>query len=405
MKSLSTIKIAARALRRNKLRTVLTMLGIIIGVAAVIAMVSIGNGAKAQVEARIANLGQNVVLVLSGSTSRAGVRSGLGGSATLTVEDAEAIEREVAGITAISPEVRSTIQISAGNQNWSTTILGEAPDYLDVRQWQLEDGASFNEQDIRGATKVALIGATAAEQLFGGEEALGQVIRIRGVPFTIIGLLAAKGLSAAGGDQDDVVIIPYTSAMKRVTGATTMRAINVQAEDPAVISQVQEEITGLLRQRHHIEPDRDDDFVVRNQQEIAEAATATSRTMTALLAAIASVSLMVGGIGIMNIMLVSVTERTREIGIRVAVGAHAADILRQFLVEALTLSSVGGFIGVLLGIASSRVLSAVAEWPTVTSLDSVVIAFFFSAAIGVFFGFYPARKASQLDPITALRYE
>ena len=405
MKRLATLRIALRALRRNKLRTLLTMLGIIIGVAAVIAMVSIGNGAKAQVEERIANLGENVILILSGNTSRAGVRSGLGGSPTLTIEDAEAIEREVAGVSAISPEVRTSTQVISGNQNWNTTVLGESPDYLDIRQWRLADGAVFAEQDIRGANKVALIGSTIADQLFGEEDPLGQVIRIKHAPFVVVGLLVTKGLSVTGSDQDDVVIIPYTSAMKRLTGATTMRAINVQVESPEIIEQVQQEITDLLRQRHRIQEDRDDDFVVRNQQEIAEAATATSRTMTVLLGAIASVSLMVGGIGIMNIMLVSVTERTREIGIRMAVGARGRDILRQFLIEAITLSSIGGLLGVGLGVAVSRILSALAEWPTLTSPESVVIAFVVSAAIGVFFGYYPARKAANLDPIDALRYE
>ena len=405
MKKLATVRIALRALRRNKLRTALTMLGIIIGVAAVIAMVSIGNGAKAQVEERIASLGENVILILSGNTSRAGVRSGLGGSPTLTVEDAEAIEREVAGITAVSPEVRSSTQVISGNQNWNTTVLGESPNYLDIRQWQLDDGAVFSEQDVRGANKVALLGSTVADQLFGDENPLGQVIRVKHVPFVVVGILATKGLSVTGSDQDDVVIVPFTSAMKRVTGAAAMRSINVQVEGPELIEQVQDEITQLLRQRHRIQEDRDDDFVVRNQQELAEAATATSRTMRLLLGAIASVSLVVGGIGIMNIMLVSVTERTREIGIRMAVGARGRDILRQFLIEAITLSSIGGLVGVGLGIGTSWVLSVVAQWPALTSPESVVLAFAVSAAIGVFFGFYPARKASELDPIDALRYE
>ena len=405
MKRLATLRIALRALRRNKLRTSLTMLGIIIGVAAVIAMVSIGNGAKAQVEERIASLGENVILVLSGSTSRAGVRSGLSGSPSLTIDDAEAIEREVAGISAVSPEVRTTTQVISGNQNWNTTVLGESPNYLDIRQWQLDDGAVFSEQDVRGANKVALIGSTVVDQLFGDESPLGQIIRVKHVPFVIVGVLATKGLSVTGSDQDDVVIVPFTSAMKRVTGTTAMRSINVQVEGPELIEQVQEEITQLLRQRHRIQEDRDDDFVVRNQQELAEAATATSRTMRLLLGAIASVSLVVGGIGIMNIMLVSVTERTREIGIRRAVGARARDILRQFLIEAITLSSIGGLVGVGLGIGTSWILSAVAQWPAVTSPESVALAFAVSAVIGVFFGYYPARKASQLDPIDALRYE
>jgi putative ABC transport system permease protein len=381
------------------------MLGIIIGVAAVIAMVSIGNGAKAQVEERIASLGENVILVLSGSTSRAGVRSGLSGSPSLTIDDAEAIEREVAGISTLSPEVRTSTQVISGNQNWNTTVLGESPNYLDIRQWQLDDGAVFSDQDVRGANKVALIGSTVVDQLFGDENPLGQIIRVKHVPFVIVGTLATKGLSVTGSDQDDVVIVPFSSAMKRVTGTTAMRSINVQVEGPELIEQVQEEITQLLRQRHRIQEDRDDDFVVRNQQELAEAATATSRTMRLLLGAIASVSLVVGGIGIMNIMLVSVSERTREIGIRRAVGARARDILRQFLIEAITLSSIGGLVGVGLGIGTSWILSVVAQWPALTSPESVVMAFAVSAAIGVFFGYYPARKASELDPIDALRYE
>ncbi len=258
---------------------------------------------------------------------------------------------------------------------------------------------------MRGANKVALIGSTVADQLFGDENPIGQIIRIKHVPFVVVGVLASKGLSVTGSDQDDVIIVPYTSAMKRVTGTTAMRSINVQAESPELVGQIQEEITELLRQRHRIQEERDDDFVVRNQQEIVEAATATSRTMTVLLGAIASVSLVVGGIGIMNIMLVSVSERTREIGIRMAVGAFPADILRQFLTEAIMLSSIGGLVGVAVGIIVSKMLSAIAEWPTLTSPESIAIAFFVSAAIGVFFGFYPARKASELDPIDALRYE
>jgi putative ABC transport system permease protein len=321
------------------------------------------------------------------------------------VDDAEAIEREVSGINAISPEVRTSTQVIAGNQNWYTLILGEAPDYLEIRQWQMEDGSPFTEQDIRGASKVALIGSTVADQLFGEENPIGQSIRIKLVPFVVVGVLAAKGFSVTGSDQDDVVIIPYTSAMKRITGSTAMRSINVQVQGPELIESVQAEISDLLRQRHRIQEDRDDDFVVRNQQEIADAATATSRTMTVLLAGIASVSLIVGGIGIMNIMLVSVTERTREIGIRMAVGARSRDILRQFLIESITLSLIGGLAGVGLGMLSSRIVSALAQWPTLTSPESIVAAFVVSGAIGIFFGFYPARKASQLDPIDALRYE
>jgi putative ABC transport system permease protein len=405
MKLFATFKIAARALRRNKMRTVLTMLGMIIGVGAVIAMVSIGNGAKAQVEAQIASLGQNVILIFSGSTSRGGVHSGWGGAGTLTVEDAQAIEREVPGVTIVSPELRSGSQVASGNQNWSTSILGEGQDYLDIRQWPLSQGAMFTDQDVRSANKVAVIGRTVANQLYPDGNILGQIIRIKNVPFIITGELVPKGLSVMGSDQDDVVIVPYTSSMKRLLGTTMLRGITVQAARADILSQVQQEITNILQQRHRIQAGREDDFTVRTQQEIAEAATATSKVMTLLLAAIASVSLLVGGIGIMNIMLVSVTERTREIGIRMAVGAHGRDILLQFLIEAVTLSVIGGVIGIGLGVGASKLLAVKMNWPTLTSSTSIVVAFLFSAAVGIFFGFYPARKASQLDPIDALRYE
>ncbi len=401
----STFNVALRALRRNKMRSVLTALGIIIGVGAVIAMVGIGNGAKAQVEAQIASLGQNVILIFSGSTTSSGIRTGWGGAGTLRVEDAEAIRREVPGIVGVSEEVVSTTQVAAGNQNWFTRIYGESADYFDIRQWPLADGAPFTPQDVRSANKVCVIGRTTATQIYGNEDPVGQILRIKEVPFTVTGVLTPKGLSTQGVDQDDIVIMPYTSAMKRVIGGTNLRNINVQIGDGRQVEAAQQQIISLLRQRHNIRPGRDDDFTVRNQQEIAEAATATSRVMTLLLGAIAGVSLVVGGIGIMNIMLVSVTERTREIGVRMAVGAHGRDILTQFLIEAVTLSSVGGVIGIICGVGASKVLSAYAHWPTLISLSSIAIAFLFSAAVGIFFGFYPARKAAALDPIEALRYE
>ena len=400
-----TFNVALRALRRNKLRSVLTALGIIIGVGAVIAMVGIGNGAKAQVEAQIASLGQNVILIFSGSTTSSGIRTGWGGAGTLKIEDAEAIRREVPGIIGVSEEVVSTTQVAAGNQNWFTRIYGESVDYFDIRQWPLADGAPFTSQDVRSANKVCVIGGTTASQIYGNENPIGQILRIKEVPFTITGVLMPKGLSTQGVDQDDIVIMPYTSAMKRVIGGTILRNINVQIGDPQQLEAAQQQIISLLRQRHNIRPGRDDDFTVRNQQEIAQAATATSRVMTLLLGAIAGVSLVVGGIGIMNIMLVSVTERTREIGVRMAVGAHGSDILTQFLIEAVTLSSVGGLIGIVCGIGASKILSAYASWPTLISISSIAIAFLFSAAVGIFFGFYPARKAAALDPIEALRYE
>jgi len=401
----STVNVAFRALRRNKLRSFLTALGIIIGVAAVIAMVGIGNGAKAQVEAQIASLGENVILIFSGSTTSSGIRTGWGNAGTLKIEDAEAIRREVPGVIAVSEEIRSTTQVAAGNQNWLTQVLGESADYLDIRQWQLADGASFTPQDVRSANKVCVIGRTTATQVFGNDNPVGQVLRIKNVPFVVTGVLTPKGLSAQGSDQDDVVIVPYTSAMKRVVGGTTLRSINVQVGDARSLPAAQQQIISLLRQRHNIRAGKDDDFTVRGQQEIADMATAQSKTMTVLLGAIAGVSLIVGGIGIMNIMLVSVTERTREIGVRLAVGAHGRDILSQFLIEAVALSSVGGIIGIAFGVGASKVLSVYQNWPTLISLSSIIVSFLFSAAVGIFFGFYPARKAADLDPIEALRYE
>ena len=324
---------------------------------------------------------------------------------TLKIEDAEAIRREVPGVIAVSEEIISTSQVSAGNQNWFTRIYGESPEYFEIRKWPLSDGAVFTPQDVRSANKVCVIGRTTASQIFGSESPIGQVLRIKGVPFLITGVLTPKGLSPQGTDQDDIVIMPYTSAMKRVIGGSTLRGINVQVASPNDLAPAQQQITELLRQRHNIRAGRDDDFTVRNQQEIAETATATSRIMALLLGAIASVSLVVGGIGIMNIMLVSVTERTREIGVRLAVGAHGRDILTQFLIEAVTLSVIGGAIGILLGLGASRMLSVFAHWPTLISIPSIIAAFFVSAAVGIFFGFYPAREAARLDPIEALRYE
>jgi putative ABC transport system permease protein len=400
----STVTVSLRALRRNAMRSILTALGIIIGVGAVIAMVSIGNGAKSTVEAQIASLGQNVLLIFSGSFNQGGARSGAFGAGTLSPDDAEAITREVANVVGVSPEVRSGAQVLANGLNWSTTIFGEGADYLNIRQWPLSAGAMFTDQDTKSVGKVAIIGQTIVKQLFPDDDPIGQTIRIRNQPFRVIGVLQAKGLSVQGSDQDDVLIIPYTSAMKRVTKQTMLRSINVQAATPDTIDDVQADITALLRQRHRT-TEQTDDFTVRNQQEIAAAATATSQTLTLLLAAIAGVSLVVGGIGIMNIMLVSVTERTREIGIRMAVGAHGSDVLLQFLIEAVILSSMGGLLGILLGIGSSQLISKWNNWPVLVSSTSVVVAFVFSAAVGMFFGFYPARKAAQLDPIDALRYE
>ncbi len=405
MKIFAILRVAARALRRNKLRTILTTLGMIIGVGAVIATVSLGDGAKAQVEKQIASLGENVVLIFSGSFTRGGIRSGWNNAGTLAVGDAFAIEREIPDVTIISPELRGGAQVASGNQNWFTNIQGEGPDYLDIRKWPLAEGSMFSELDVRGAGKVAVIGKTVADQLYPDGDVIGQIMRIKSVPFIVVGELIPKGLSVMGSDQDDVVIVPYTSAMKRLFGATNLRGITLQASSPDVLASVQVQIHDLLRQRHRLTGDHDDDFTVRTQQEIAEAANSASQTMRILLAAIACVSLVVGGIGIMNIMLVSVTERTREIGIRMAVGAHGRDILMQFLTEAVALSMVGGSLGIAFGVGGSKLLAIKMGWPTLTSVVWTVIAFVGSALVGIFFGFYPAWKASQLDPIDALRYE
>ncbi len=405
MRFFATFRIALRALRRNKLRSVLTALGIIIGVGAVIAMVGIGNGAKAQVDAQIASLGKNVIIIWAGNVTSGGVRMGQGNAGTLLMRDVEGIAQEIPGVAAVSPEVWLGGRAIAGSQNWNTRMLGESPEYFTIRQWPFMAGMSFTEQDVRGATKVCVLGKTVADQLFGDEDPIGQVVRIWSVPMVVVGVLAPKGMSVMGTDQDDVIYAPYTSVMKRFLRTNNLRAINVQTTSQDLLTPVQRQIEALLREHHHISPPREDDFTVRNQEEIAQMATATTRVMTLLLAAIASVSLMVGGIGIMNIMLVSVTERTREIGIRMAVGAHARDILLQFLIEAITLSSLGGILGIVIGIGAAKALSLLAGWPTLISMPAIVVAFLFSAAVGVFFGFYPARKASQLDPIEALRYE
>jgi putative ABC transport system permease protein len=401
----ATLKLALRALRRNKLRTLLTMLGIIFGVATIIVVVSIGNGAKAQIEAQIASLGQNLIILLSGNFSRGGFSMGFGMAPTLTKDDYEAIRKEVEGVSGVSPEVRASTQIAAGNQNEFVQVFGVGADYVDIRSWPLASGANFTEADVRRASKVAILGQTTANTLFGESEPVGQILRVKNAPFIVVGILSPKGMNARGEDQDDIVLVPYTSAMKRLTGATTFRSLNIQAASADAIGSVTNQIADLLRQRHRIGLGRDDDFMLRTQQEISEAATATSKVMTVLLWVVACVSLLVGGIGIMNIMLVSVTERTREIGVRLAVGARGRDILLQFLIEAVTLTVLGGVIGILMGVAGSRVVSVTQGWVTLVSLDSVVLAFGFSAVIGIFFGFYPARKASRLDPIEALRYE
>ena len=407
---LQALRIALRSLKVNKLRTALTMLGIMIGVAAVIAMVSVGAGAQARVAEQIQSLGSNLIIVLSGSSNAAGVRLGQGSQTTITEDDASAIAREVPLVQVAAPSSRGNAQVVYGNLNWSTGIQGVTADYFEARDWPVEVGRPVLQEDVDGATKVALLGQTTALNLFGDADPIGQIIRIKKVPFTVVGLLSRKGQSSWGQDQDDVILIPLSTAKKKVLGvsqanARSVGSISIKIRPDEDMAEAETQIRALLRQRHRLQPYQDDDFWLRNLSEVLQTQEESSKVMTYLLAAIASVSLLVGGIGIMNIMLVSVTERTREIGLRMAVGARSRDILTQFLVEAVTLSLIGGVIGIALGIGGSNAISALAEWRTVLAPGSVVIAFGFAAAIGIFFGFYPARKASRLDPIEALRYE
>ncbi len=400
-----TLRIALKALARNKLRAFLTMLGIIIGVGAVIAMVAIGEGAKATIRAQIAGLGTNVLVIVPGTSNQGGVRVGFGSVNTLVDGDARAILREIRAVAYVSPVLRRPEQLVAGNLNWGSLVQGVAPEFQQIREWQVAEGRYLHDGDMESAAKVAVIGETVARNLFGNDDPIDAVIRIRNIPFRVVGVLAPKGQTGQGTDQDDTVMIPYTTMQKRLMRITWLQSIVVKAVNAERVQEAQEQITSLLRQRHRIGPDRDDDFNVRNLSDIAEAATTTARVMAVLLGSVASISLLVGGIGIMNIMLVSVTERTREIGIRMAVGARRRDIMLQFLVEAVVMAGMGGVIGILLGIGSSEVLKDWAQWPTLIDPTIVAVAFLFSGAVGVFFGFYPARKASNLDPIDALRYE
>ena len=400
-----TLRIALRALGRNKLRAFLTMLGIIIGVGAVIAMVAIGEGAKATIRSQIATLGTNVLIVLPGTLNQGGVRMGTGGVTTLVDSDAKAIMSEIPAVAFASPAIRRPEQLVAGNLNWGTLVQGVAPEFQQIRDWQIAEGRFIHDGDIESAAKVVVIGQTVVDKLFGNDNPIDAVIRIRNIPFRVVGVLAQKGQSGQGADQDDTVMIPYTTMQKRLMRITFVQSIVVSAVSAERVQEAQEQITTLLRQRHRIGPEREDDFSIRNLSDIAEAASTTARVMAVLLGSVASISLLVGGIGIMNIMLVSVTERTREIGIRMAVGARSRDIMLQFLVEAVVMAATGGSIGILLGIGSSEVLKVWAQWPTLVSPAIVAIAFLFSGAVGVFFGFYPAQKAANLDPIDALRYE
>ena len=405
-----SVRIAGRALRVNKLRSALTMLGIIIGVAAVIAMVGVGAGAQARVAEQIQSLGSNLIIVLSGSVTASGIRLGTGSQLTISEDDSAAIAREVPLVQASAPSVRGTAQVVYGNLNWATAIQGVTPDYFEAREWPVTDGRAINPEDVEGATKIALLGQTTVLNLFGESEPLGQIIRIKKVPFTVVGVLSRKGQNSWGQDQDDVILIPISTAKKKVLGVSqanprAVGSISVKVRADEDMAEAENQIRALLRQRHRLQPFQDDDFWLRNLSEVLQTQEESSKVMTYLLAAIASVSLLVGGIGIMNIMLVSVTERTREIGLRMAVGARGRDILVQFLVEAITLSLIGGVIGIALGLGGSRAISYIAEWRTLVAPEAIALAFGFSAAVGVFFGFYPARKAARLDPIEALRYE
>ncbi len=404
-----TLSAALRALRRNKLRSVLTMLGIIIGVAAVIAMVSVGQGANLAVQQQIESLGTNLLMIVPGASTASGVRSGWGGVSTLTLQDAEAIKRECPSVGVVTYFRRQGVQVVYGNKNWSTTAQGTTPEFTQVRNWNVSEGSFFTQRDDASATRVVVIGQTVASQLFGaGEDPIGAQIRVLEVPFTVIGVLEAKGQSGYGQDQDDVVLMPFNTAIRRVLGTKfvgTVDMIFASATSNETMEHAESEVTTLLRDRHRIAPKQDDDFTVRNLADIARMRESASQVMTTLLLSVASISLLVGGIGIMNILLVSVTERTREIGIRMAIGAKARHILLQFLVEATTLSMLGGLLGAIVGITSAKAISFFADWPTVVSTSAVLGSVLFSGAVGVFFGFYPARQASRLDPILALRYE
>jgi ABC-type antimicrobial peptide transport system permease subunit len=404
-----TVLLAVRSLGRNKLRSTLTMLGVVFGVGAVITMVAISQGADAFIQAQISSLGTNVVTVIPGSMTFGGARSGYGSTPTLTVADALAIGRECPSVASVTYIKRQTMQVVAGGQNWSTTIQGVNRDYLTVRNWPIAAGRFFSRQEEEAAARVCLLGETAARNLFApGQDPIGALIRINNVPFRVIGLLAPKGQTGWGQDQDDTVVIPFTTAERKLIGGEILGIVNyimASAHTPALTAQAEEEITHLLRARHRILPGQEDDFSVRNLQEIAAASASASQVMTTLLASVASIALFVGGIGIMNILLVSVTERTREIGVRMAVGAKARHILLQFLVESVVLSITGGGVGILLGIGSARLIAHLAHWPSLLSPTAVAGSFLFAGIVGIVFGYYPAYKASRLDPIEALRYE
>ncbi|OIP61537.1 MAG: multidrug ABC transporter substrate-binding protein [Nitrospirae bacterium CG_4_10_14_0_8_um_filter_41_23] len=404
----STLRISFRALKVNKMRSALTMLGIIIGVGAVIAMLAVGTGASKKIAEQISSMGSNLLIILPGATTAGGVRMGAGTQPTLTMGDAEAIQKECPAVQDVAPILNGVAQVVYGHQNWSTGVVGTTPGMLSVRDWSLASGRPFTQQDVKSATKVCLLGQTVVDNLFGDMDPVRQIIRIKKVPFTVIGVLTKKGQSAHGQDQDDTIYVPVTTAQKKLFGTTfpgMVRIMMVKAKSTEDLAPAEKQINELLRQRHHIGQKQENDFTVRNLTQIMETAEQSTKVMTLLLGAIASVSLLVGGIGIMNIMLVSVTERTREIGIRMAIGAKTWDIRLQFIIEALTLSLVGGIVGIIVGVSGSKILSVLAGWSTVISPFSILLAFGFSGLVGIFFGFYPAYKASLLDPIDALRYE
>ncbi len=407
MNLLMIIRVAFRALVRNKMRAALTMLGIIIGVSAVIAMVSIGQGASASVQAQIESIGTNLLFVSAGAQNVGGVRSGTGdtGNQNLTVEDLDAIKREVPSVSMVTPSVNARSQLVAGNMNWNTNVTGVSEQYPDVRKWPVATGSFFTDADVRTAARVIVIGRTLADNLYPGADPIGQDIRVMNLPFRVVGVLTAKGQDQQGRDQDDVAFAPFTTVQKKILGRDRIQIAYVSAISQDATYTAQSQITDLLRQRHKLTANEPDDFTVRNMTDIAEAANETSKTMTILLACIAGVSLLVGGIGIMNIMLVSVTERTREIGIRMAIGARSSAVRSQFLIESIVLSLTGGAIGIILGVVLSLAIPAFLGWPTLVSMMAIVGSVLFSAAVGIFFGYYPARKAASLDPIEALRYE
>jgi putative ABC transport system permease protein len=404
LKFLTILKVGLKAIARNKMRSILTALGIIIGVACVIAMIGVGQGSQAAIQAQISSLGTNFLMIFPGVATQSGARI-FTGQSTITEDDVEAVRAECPAVAYVTPMSRSAGQVVSGGLNWGTTVQGVGVEWPFVRSWNVDRGAFFGETDVRAAAKVCVLGSTVASALFEGQNPVGQTVRIKNFPFRVIGVLETKGGNAMGQDQDDVVIAPYTTVMRLLKKTQKIDMFMASAVSRDAVEEAQKQIESLLRQRHRLGPGQDSDFMIRSQREIAQTADQTSKTLSLLLASAASISLLVGGIGIMNIMLVSVTERTREIGIRMAIGAKGRDVLTQFLIEALTLSIAGGAIGVALGVAASRILAWKAGWPVQLSGSAIALAFGFSAAIGVFFGFYPARKASRLDPIEALRYE